>query len=90
MGEKNAFSINNNFSTTVIQSLRGAVVKDQSSIIADSEGVSSNPDEAIDTFKLCTFFCFWFFDHFFSFGLSSFILTADPTKLYEDFAITYF
>ena len=58
MGEKNAFSINNNFSTTVIQSLRGAVVKDQSSIIADSEGVSSNPDEAI----LLNFVHFFFFD----------------------------
>ena len=55
------------------------MVKGQSSIIADSEGVSSNPDEAI----LLNFV------HF-SFDLSSFILTADPTKLYEDFAITYF
>ena len=88
MGEKNAFSINNNFSTTVIQSLRGAVVKDQSSIIADSEGVSSNPDEAI-LLNFVHFFVFGFLI-IFSFGLSSFILTADPTKLYEDFAITYF
>ena len=64
MGEKNAFSINNNFSTTVIQSLRGAVVKDQSSIIADSEGVSSNPDEAI-LLNFVHFFVFGFLIIFF-------------------------
>ena len=65
MGEKNAFSINNNFSTTVIQSLRGAVVKDQSSIIADSEGVSSNPDEAIILLNFVHFFVFGFLIIFF-------------------------
>ena len=64
MGEKNAFSINNNFSTTVIQSLHGAVVKDQSSIIADSEGVSSNPDEAI-LLNFVHFFVFGFLIIFF-------------------------
>ena len=64
MGEKNAFSINNNFSTTVIQSLRGAVVKDQSSIIADSEGVSSIPDEAI-LLNFVHFFVFGFLIIFF-------------------------
>ena len=45
--EKNAFSIIILALLLYIQSLRGVVVKDQSSIIADSEGVSSNPDEAI-------------------------------------------
>lgn len=65
------------------------MVKDQSSIIADSEGVSSNPVEAI-LLNFVHLFLFGFLIIFFSFGLSSFIVTADPSKLYEDFAITYF
>ena len=64
MAEKNAFSINNNFSITVIPSLHGAVVKDQSSIIADSEGVSSNPEEAI-LLNFVHFFVFGFLIIFF-------------------------
>ena len=64
IAEKNAFSINNNFSTTVIQSLCGAVVKDQSAIIADSEGVSSNPDKAI-LLNFVHFFVFGFLIIFF-------------------------
>ena len=65
------------------------MVKDQSSIIADSKGVSLNPDKAI-LLNFVHFFLFGFLIIFFSFGLLSFILTADRSKLCEDFAITYF
>ena len=42
------------------------------------------------TFKLCTFFSVLVFrSFFFSFGLFPFVLTADPLKLREDFAITH-
>ena len=65
------------------------MVNNQYSIIADSEGVSLNPDEAI-LLNFVQFFLFGFLIIFFPFGLSSFILTADLSKLYEDFAIMYF
>ena len=56
------------------------------SIIGDLEGASSNPGQAI----FCTFFSFYFCDHFFPWGLFPFIITADPFIIREAFAITSF
>ena len=90
-GKEKCFKYNN-FSITIIQWLRGAVVKDIISLTGDSEGASLNSSEAI-IFNFVHFFLFSFFIIFFiffSFGLFYFIFTADPLKLYEDFVITYF
>ena len=53
----------NFFSSKIIQSLCGTVVKDLISFVGDSEGVSSNPVIAI-LYKLVLFFFFVVFDHF--------------------------
>ena len=53
-GEKNALSIIF-FSSKIIQSLCGTVVKDLISFVGDSEGVSSNPVKAI-LYNLVLFF----------------------------------
>ena len=52
--EKNALSIIF-FSSKIIQSLCGTVVKDLISFVGDSEGVSSNPVKAI-LYNLVLFF----------------------------------
>ena len=48
------------------------------------------PGKLSHSFKFRKFLFFLVFDDFFLFGLFSFILAADPSKLREDFAITYF
>ena len=53
----------NCFSSKIIQSLCGTVVKDLISFVGDSEGVSSNPVKAI-LYNLVLFFFFVVFDHF--------------------------
>ena len=50
--------------------------------IGDSEREGLNPVEAI-------IYPIKFFNHFFPFSLFPFVLTADPLKLCEDFAIAY-
>ena len=65
----------------------GGVVKDQFSLIANSEGASSNPGKAI----LLEFGIFFlFFDHFFPLCLFPFIITAGLLKLRENFVVMYF
>ena len=58
-------------------------------MIGDAEGASSNPDEGI-LLNFVQFLLFRFLTNIFPFGLFPFILTPDPLKLREDFAITYF
>ena len=79
----------NNCGVTIFQWLRGAAVKDLISLVGDLEGASLNPGEAL-LLTLYILFSFQFFDCFFLFDLFPFILTADPSKLREDLAITYF
>ena len=55
-GKEKCFKYNN-FSITIIQWLRGAVVKDIISLTGDSEGASSNSSEAI-IFNFVHFFSF--------------------------------
>ena len=54
----------------IIQWLHGTVVKDLTSLVVDSEGVSSNHGKAL----------LLHLKHFFPIGLFAFILTADPLK----------
>lgn len=64
--------------------MRGAVVKDQFSLTANSEGASSNFPAKPYFYKLYIFCLFSFMIIF------PVIVTADPLKLRENFAITYF
>lgn len=57
-GKEKCFKYNN-FSITIIQWLRGAVVKDIISLTGDSEGASLNSSEAI-IFNFVHFFLFSF------------------------------
>lgn len=65
----------------------GAVVKDQFSLTANSEGASSNPGKAV-LLKFGNFLnSFWII---FPLRLFPFIITADPLELREDFVVMYF